>query len=260
MRTRVRTIRGDPMGLDKLDTIRKLLAKAERAATAAEAETYTAMELMARHGVDAALLAVARPGSDRIGPQRIAMENPYSAGKARLLGWTASALGCRWVLHGARGGKVAAVTVFGHATDRERVELLYTSLQLQATSQLVRVRPPWPGEAVAPHRRSWLAGFATEIHRRLVAAEQRAAEQAEAVPERGRPDGMSVALVLADRRARVDTAFAAAFPQLAPARRSVLSGSGFDSGVGAGRRADIGAGVGLRAAPRRAVGVRPGAR
>ena len=84
------------MGLDKLDTIRKLLAKAERAATAAEAETYTAkaMELMARHGVDAALLAVARPGSDRIGPQRIAMEDPYSAGKARLLGWTATALGC----------------------------------------------------------------------------------------------------------------------------------------------------------------------
>src|ERR1700754_3740608 len=250
------------MGADKLATVRKLLAKAEGAATGSEAESYTvkAMELMARHGIDAAVLAAAQPERDAIGSLRIAMQDPYSAGKARLLGGPAAALGCRWVMHGAWGGKVAAVTVLGHATDRERVELLYTSLQLQATSQLVRVRPPWPGEAVAPHRRSWLAGFATEIHRRLVAAEQRAAEQAEAVPERGRPDGMSVALVLADRRARVDTAFAAAFPQLAPARRSVLSGSGFDSGVGAGRRADIGAGVGLRAAPRRAVGVRPGAR
>ena len=250
------------MGADKLATVRKLLAKAEGAATASEAESYTAkaMELMARHGIDAALLAAAQPERDTIGLLRISMQDPYSAGKARLLGWAAAALGCRWVMHRGWGGKVAAVTVFGHATDRERVELLYTSLQLQATSQLVRVRPPWPGESVAAYRRSWLAGFATEIHRRLVAAEQRAAEQAEAVPERAGPGGMSVALVLADRRARVDTAFAAAFPQLAAARRSVLSGSGFDSGVLAGRRADIGASAGLRAAPRRAVGVRPGAR
>src|SRR6201991_5301775 len=246
MRTRVRTIRGDPMGLDKLDTIRKLLAKAERAATAAEAETYTAMELMARHGVDTALLAVARPGSDRIGPQRIAMENPYSAGKARLLGWTASALGCRWVLHGARGGKVAAVTVFGHASDRQRVELLYTSLQLQASTQLVRVRPPARGESVAAYRRSWLHGFAVEVHRRLSDAEERAAGAARCDSSMGGP---SVALVLADRREQVDRAYAAAFPRLASARRSVLSGSGFAAGATAGERADLGVG-GLGGGPR----------
>ena len=128
------------MGADKLDTVRKLLAKAEGAATVAEAETYTAkaVELMARHGIDAALLAAADPGRDAIGPLRIGMQDPYSAGKARLLGWTAQALGCRWVMHGAWGGKVAAVTVFGHASDRERAEMLYTSLLLQATAQLVR--------------------------------------------------------------------------------------------------------------------------
>ena len=59
------------MGTDKLDTVRKLLAKAERAATAAEAEIYTAkaVELMARHGIDQALLAAAaRPR--RAGPRR----------------------------------------------------------------------------------------------------------------------------------------------------------------------------------------------
>ena len=146
------------MGSEKLATVRKLLAKAERAATAAESEIYTAkaVELMARHGIDAALLAAAEPGRDEIGPLRIAMQDPYSAGKARLLGWTAAALGCKWVLHGAWGGKAAAVTVFGHASDRERVEVLYTSLLLQATTQLARARPPWPGESVAAYRRSWL--------------------------------------------------------------------------------------------------------
>jgi Protein of unknown function (DUF2786) len=247
------------MGAEKLATVRKLLAKAERAATTAESETYTAkaVELMARHGIDAALLAAADPGSDEIGPLRIAMQDPYSAGKARLLGWTAAALGCRWVLHGAWGGKVAAVTVFGHASDRERVEMLYTSLLLQATTQLVRVRPPWPGESVAAYRRSWLEGFASQVHRRLVEAEERAASQATRSPDTAPPSaGGSVALVLADRRRRVAEQFAATFPHLAPLRPSVLSGSGRTAGALAGQRADLGGGGGLGVGRRRALGAR----
>ncbi|GAA0910036.1 DUF2786 domain-containing protein [Pseudonocardia zijingensis] len=228
-------------GTAKLATVRKLLAKAERAATPAEAEVYTAkaVELMARHGIDAALLATAEPGRDGIGPMRIAMQDPYSAGKARLLGWTAAALRCRWVLHGAWGGKVAAVTVFGHASDRERVEVLYTSLLLQATTQLVRVRPPRPGESVAAYRRSWLEGFAAQVHRRLVEAEERAA-QARAEP--AGPHHPGVALVLADRRRRVDEEFASTYPRLATLRPSVLSGSGRAAGALAGQRADLGGG------------------
>jgi hypothetical protein len=239
------------MGADKLDTVRKLLAKAEGAATVPEAETYTAkaVELMARHGIDTALLGAAEPGRDRIGPQRVDMQDPYSAGKARLLGWTATALGCRWVLHDARAGRVGAVTVFGHASDRERVELLYTSLLLQATGQLVRLRPPGHGESVAAYRRSWLHGFAVEVHRRLTSAEARAAETA-AAPGGA---GAGVALVLADRRDRVDRAYAAAFPRLAHARRSALSGSGFGEGVRAGGRADLGHGI-VRGAGQQALG------
>jgi hypothetical protein len=238
----------------KLDTVRKLLAKAERAATPAEADTYTAkaVELMARHGIDAALLAAAEPGRDEIGRLRVAMQDPYSAGKARLLGWTAAALGCRWVLHAAWGGRVAAVTVFGHASDRERVEVLYTSLLLQATGQLVRVRPPWPGESVAAYRRSWLEGFAAEVHRRLVAAEEQAARQA--TGRSAEPSHGGVALVLADRRRRVDREFAAAFPRLGSARPRVLSGSGRAAGALAGQRADLGGDAGLGAGRRRALG------
>ncbi|MDN5932522.1 MAG: DUF2786 domain-containing protein, partial [Pseudonocardia sp.] len=88
------------MGADKLDTIRKLLAKAEGAATPAEAEAYTekAVQLMARHGIDEALAGAAHPGRDEIGAVRIDMDDPYSAGKARLLGWAASPFGCRCAL------------------------------------------------------------------------------------------------------------------------------------------------------------------
>lgn len=241
---------GHAPGTAKLGTVRKLLAKAEGAATPAEAEAYMAkaVELMARHGIDEALLSAARPGRDEIGPLRIAMQDTYSAGMARLLGWTASALGCRWIMHGARGGKVAAVTVFGHASDRRRVELLYTSLQLQATSRLVRVRPPRAGESVAAYRRSWLRGFAAEVHRRLVCAE----DAARATAAQGSA-GCSVALALADRRQQVESAFAASFPRLATARGAVLSGSGDAAGALAGRLADLGSG-GIGSGGHRALG------
>ena len=99
----------------QLGRVRKLLAKAERAATPEEAQAYTqkAVELMARHGIDEALLAAGEPGRDEIGVSRVAIADPYSAGKARLLGWTATALRCRAVLHQVGGGRVAEVTVFG---------------------------------------------------------------------------------------------------------------------------------------------------
>jgi hypothetical protein len=233
------------VGIDKLDTVRKLLAKADGAATPAEAEVYTAkaVELMARHGIDEALLAAAAPHRDEVATCRIPVADPYSAGKARLLAWTASALRCRAVLHEAGGGRVAAVTVLGFASDRARVELLYTSLLLQASAQLARQRPAWVGESVAAYRRSWLHGFAVRVHQRLVEAEARAAESAAAArasPSAGPSAGPSVALVLADRRARVDRAYAEEFPQIGRARQTRLSGSGYAAGAQAGARADLG--------------------
>ncbi|HEX3260423.1 MAG TPA: DUF2786 domain-containing protein [Pseudonocardia sp.] len=233
------------MGIDKLDTVRKLLAKADGAATPAEAEVYTAkaVELMARHGIDEALLGAAAPHCDEVATCRIPVADPYSAGKARLLAWTASALRCRAVLHEAGGGRVAAVTVLGFASDRAWVELLYTSLLLQASAQLARQRPAWVGESVAAYRRSWLHGFAVRVHQRLVEAEARAAESAAAArasPSAGPSAGPSVALVLADRRARVDRAYAEEFPQIGRARQTRLSGSGHAAGAQAGARADLG--------------------
>ena len=233
------------MGIDKLDTVRKLLAKADGAATPAEAEVYTAkaVELMARHGIDEALLGAAAPHRDEVATCRIPVADPYSAGKARLLAWTASALRCRAVLHEAGGGRVAAVTVLGFASDRARVELLYTSLLLQASAQLARQRPAWVGESVAAYRRSWLHGFAVRVHQRLVEAEARAAESAAAArasPSGGPSAGPSVALVLADRRARVDRAYAEEFPQIGRGRHARLSGSGYAAGTQAGARADLG--------------------
>lgn len=237
---------GTTAGATTLDRIRKLLAKAERAATPEEARAYTdkAVQLMARHGVDMALLAAAEPGRDGIGATRVDLADPYTGGKARLLGWTAVALRCRAVLHQAAGGRVAAVTVFGFATDRERVEVLFTSLLLQAAGELARGRPARAGESVAAYRRSWLHGFAVSVHRRLSAAEA----AAEAAGSGGAPrdpagrqaDAPRADLVLAERRERVDRAYAEAFPVLGRGHRPALSGTGFSAGAAAGERADLG--------------------
>jgi len=231
---------GTTAGATTLDRIRKLLAKAERAATPEEARAYTdkAVQLMARHGVDMALLAAAEPGRDEIGATRVDLADPYTGGKARLLGWTAVALRCRAVLHQAAGGRVAAVTVFGFATDRERVEVLFTSLLLQAAGELARGRPGRASESVAAYRRSWLHGFAVSVYRRLSDAERRAA-----ATEGDAHDGTGTRteLVLAGRRAQVDRAYAAAFPALGHGRRPALTGSGFGAGAAAGEQADLGA-------------------
>ena len=49
-----------------------------------------------------------------------------------------------------------------------------------------------------------------------------------------------MALVLTDRTARVDRAYAEAFPQVGRARQTRLSGSGYAAGADAGARADLG--------------------
>ena len=229
----------------RLDRVRKLLAKAERAGTPDEAEIYTAkaVELMARHGIDDAVLAAADPlrTADRIGSVRVEIDDPYSAGKARLLGWTASALACRWVMHDARGGRVPAVTVFGFDSDRERVEL-YTSLLLQAARPLAELRPLRRGESVAAYRRSWLYGFAARIHERLREAQSRAVRERDDDPGSAAGAGSSAALVLADRGDQVDRAYAEEFPSLRRARRPSVSGSGYRQGADAADRADLGGG------------------
>ncbi len=225
----------------KLEVIRKLLAKAERAATTDEAEAYNtkAAELMARHGVDAAMVAAADGESrDVIGSRRIAVTDPYSTEKSTLANAIAQAMRCQVVRHpGPRRGQTVAVTVVGFESDLRRVDVTFTSLLLQATRSVVRQRPEWSGESTAAFRRTWWNGFSAEVSRRLSAAERAAASAYDAAVPEG---GSRAALVLADRGAVVKQAFAAQFPNLRKGQQRRLSGSGYRAGVEAGRRADVG--------------------
>ena len=63
-----------------LDRVRKLLAKAEdESVTPPEAQALTAKaaELMARYGIDRAMLAAARPETDAPASRLIDVDNPW---------------------------------------------------------------------------------------------------------------------------------------------------------------------------------------
>ncbi|MGC5660763.1 DUF2786 domain-containing protein [Micromonospora sp. WMMD723] len=214
-----------------LSKVRKLLAQAEDpACTPAESAAFTAKatELIARYGVDRALLAARDPTTDPVGDRVVDVVAPYARDKAGLLAAVADPLRCRCVRR--PDGSGFALHLFGFASDLERVDLLFTSLLVQAAHGLAGTAVP-PGEQPAAFRRSWLAGFARVVAERLRAAE------AGAAAERGTP---SVALVLADRSDRVARRVAEVYPRLrtAPTRR--LAGSGFGAGAAAGHRADLG--------------------
>lgn len=224
-----------------LSRVRKLLVQAEDVgATVGEAEAFNAKaaQLIARYGIDAALLVSAGRTQEEIGHRVIVVDNPYRRDKAHLLTSVAEPLRCQ-TMHSYDPDRYV-VRLYGFGADLERVELLYTSLLLQATRQLVNVRPGggWYGEheSTAAYRRSWLAGFTTAVYTRLLAAEERAVAEQPATA-----NGTSTALVLRDRGEQVDAAVRAAHPGLRMMRRRNLSGSGRSDGHGAGTRADIGA-------------------
>jgi hypothetical protein len=163
-----------------LGRVRKLLVKAEAdGVTPAEAQALTAKaaELMAKYGIDRALLAARRPETDRPADRVIDIGNPWARVQAHLLCGLAAALRCQCVIL-PRSGPGSRIHVFGFASDIERTDVLYTSLLIQMWQGLAAIRPPAWAQSPRAWRRSWLLGFATAVVARVRAAEQGAAERA----------------------------------------------------------------------------------
>jgi hypothetical protein len=81
-----------------LDRVHKLLAKAEDESVSppeAEALTAKAAELMAKYGIDRALLAASKPDTDAPASRLIDIDNPWGRVKAHLLCSLAAALRCQ---------------------------------------------------------------------------------------------------------------------------------------------------------------------
>ncbi|MFI9822232.1 DUF2786 domain-containing protein [Streptomyces sp. NPDC052013] len=153
-----------------LTRIRALLAKAEATGFPEEAEALSAkaQELMARHSVDEALLAARTPSGQAPTACRIGVEPPYEQAKAVLLDAVASANHCRAVWNEPFGFS----TVVGFAPDLEAVELLYTSLLVQATTAMTKAEAAQRKggrKRTKTFRQSFLAAYAHRVGTRLAA-------------------------------------------------------------------------------------------
>ncbi len=221
-----------------LDRVRKLLAQAEDdSVTPAEAQAFTAKaaELMAKYGIDRALLAADQPETDQPANRILDIDNPWAREKAHLLCGLASALRCQAILLGSsRPG--SRVHIFGYGSDIERTDLLYTSVLIQMAHGLAGARVPEWSSSPRAWRRSWLLGFATAVIAKVRQAEHGAMVAASA-PSAGRSD--RTALVLADRSLVIRQHVEQAYPVTRKARVT-YSGSGYRDGYAEGQRADIG--------------------
>jgi hypothetical protein len=227
-----------------LSRIRALLAKAESTGYPAEAEAFTAaaQERMARHSIDAAMLAATAPDSSG-GPvgRRIGVDNPYESAKAVLLNAVAGANRCRSVW----SRKLGFCTVIGFEPDLDAVETLFTSLLVQATAAMTSAGSgtgPGGRSRTRAFRQSFLMAYASRIGERLAGITQAQTEAAAAEPGQG-----DLLPVLASRGAAVDDTVSTLFPTLTQTSTSaVTDAEGYWSGRGAADLASLGAGPQLR--------------
>ena len=222
-----------------LDRVRKLLAKAEdEGVTPQEAQALTAKaaQLMAKYGIDRALLAADRPETDQPASRMLDIDNPWARVKAHLLCGLGSALRCQCILLSARPG--TKIHMFGYASDIERADVLYTSVLIQMWHGLAGAQVPAWSRSPRAWRRSWLLGFATAVISRVRAAEHAAACRAAGQDS---ADSSRTALVLADRAQVVRGEAERAYP-LTRTARVTYSGTGYRDGYAQGQRADIGTG------------------
>jgi hypothetical protein len=149
-----------------LERVRKLLTKAEaQGVTLAEAEALTAKaaELMAKYGIDRALLAAERPETDHPADRVLDIDNPWARVQAHMLCGVASAMRCQCVVL-PREDPGARIHVFGFASDIERADVLYTSLLVQMWQGLAAADLPSWSRSPKAWRRSWLLPPAPRRH------------------------------------------------------------------------------------------------
>ena len=218
-----------------LRRVRALLTKAESTEYAEEAEALTAkaQELMTRHAVDSALLDPgATPHRADVATRRVHVDDPYVRAKTQLLGAVAEANGVRLVWYPGLG----IANLVGVAADLDAVELLFTSLLLQAGQALAAAERTAGRRSVSrSFRRAFLVGYAGRVGERLTSARERVTSEAAA------DQGVDLLPTLRSRQEAVDDAFTELFPRVRSTRsRSSMDAGGWWAGRAAADSADVG--------------------
>lgn len=208
-----------------LTRVRALLAKAESTNFDAEAETFTAgaQALMARHSIDAAMLAAEEPrDAQETTAIRIGIDRPYERPKVCLLSAVAEANRCRTVW----SVELGFATAVGFPADLQATETIFTSLLVQSAQAMAaqgRRANHRGGSRTRAFRQSFLMSYAQRIGERLSrvieeethAAQERAATQ-QLAASGGRGEaavGRELVRVLAERTEEVESATERLFPR-----------------------------------------------
>ncbi|QXW02248.1 DUF2786 domain-containing protein [Rhodococcus globerulus] len=219
-----------------LKRIRGLLAKAEATNFAEEAESFTekAQELMTRYAIDAALLHNRTGITDTaVNGRRIYLDNPYVKEKVHLL----TAIGDSNRVRAVWFSEVSIATVIGTPVDLQQVDMLFTSLLVQATRAMQFADTSnRGGSRTTSFRKGFLTGFANRIGQRLRDAGTKAtAEAADAASM----DVADLLPILATTSAAVDTEFDRLFPRTRKARGRSVDAEGWHAGQAAADDANL---------------------
>lgn len=219
-----------------LDRIRKLLAQAEHPHTSEqEAEVFSgrAEALMHKYAIDQAMVQSKSGTDETIEVREIKVTAPYAKEKSLLASSVARAFGAEAVMFNSGGwGRGGYVKVVGWTSDLEQVEVLFTSLLIQAARDVMRQRVPF-GEDKAAYRSSWMLGFRSGAGNRLARLRKQATAEA------NEATGNGAEMVLVSRHAQIEKRFAEEFPTTHTVKvRS--SGSGYRAGYESGSTADVG--------------------
>ena len=220
-----------------LGRIRGLLAKAERTEFPEEAEALSAkaQELMTRHAVDAAVLDEEHGTSisDQVVARRVHIDNPYGQAKVQLLHAVGGVNGVRVIwLEG-----LGIATVVGLPADLDAVDLLFTSLLVQATRAMADTGRSGAGRTRSPaFRRAFLTSYGIRIGERLNQAREHVTEEA------SRSRGTDLVPVMRARSEAVDDVFAQLFPETRAMRSRGFDAHGWYAGQLAADTADLGSG------------------
>lgn len=212
-------------GVDErvLAKVRALLAKAESTEFAEEAEALSAkaQELMTRYALERAVVE-ADAGPPRASARRLWIDNPYAEAKSLLVAAVADANRGRAI----SSKELGFVTVLGDEGDLDLVELLATSLLVQATTAMIaagRHTDRRGASRTRSFRQSFLVAYAGRIGERLREADAAATEVAEEADARLLP-------VLSARREAVEATLEEMFPHLVMRTVGVSNAAGYGAG------------------------------
>lgn len=206
-----------------LAKVRALLAKAESTEFLDEAEALSAkaQELMSRYSLHQAVLEHDHGRPPSASGRRLWMDAPYPGAKVLLVQTVATANRCRAVW----AEKLGFITVVGADTELDMVELLATSLLLQANRAMLaagRQVTRSGTSRIRSFRQSFLVAYATRIGERLDTASATAAVEVQ--------DDSRLLPVLAARSRAADDLTDRLFPAMVRRPVPVSNAAGWGAG------------------------------